>query len=246
MSTETEFQKVEGITILYRLLAGMIGGAGGSLFVFVGVLMGGSLLDQFSGTTPSSSPFTTFLILAVLFLSTLVSNTLGTLLIGFSDRNKYAFPFQGLSQVIVVNIVLFILSIPIYLVAKGLDPLLVAGVAVLHFFFASLTSALIYEVICADRSRILLNIYSVVIGVFCALLILIFLYLYSDSNQLILFFSMPIMVWLSIGFIGALIEYFYHQLFRISGVDFLNVDEGIGKMPETKDLEEDLDDNKEL
>jgi len=245
MQTETEFQKVEGITILYRLLAGMIGGAGGSLFVFVGILMGGSLLDQFSQSAPSTSPFATFLILAVLFLSTLVSNTLGTMLIGFSDRNKYSFPFHGVPQVVVVNIVLFILSIPIYLVAKGLDPLLVAGVAVLHFFFASLTSALIYEVICADRSRILLNIYSVVISVFCALLFLIFLYfVYSGSNQLILFFSMPIIVWLSIGFVGALIEYFYHQLFRISGVDFLNVDEGISTMPNSG-AEEGLE-NKEL
>ncbi|MDD4351417.1 MAG: hypothetical protein PHU71_00335 [Candidatus Gracilibacteria bacterium] len=225
METENTFGKVEGISILYRLLAGMIGGAGGALFIFIGMILGGSLLESFSSDTVNLSPFAIFLILAVLFLSTLVSNSLGTLLIGLSDRAKYSMPFRGLSQVVVVNIILFILSTPIYLIAKGIDPYLMAGVAVLHFFFSSLTSALVYEVICADRSRILLNIYSVVISVFIGLLVMLFFYLVSSgTNQLLLFFSVPIIIWLSIGFVGALIEYFYYQFFRIAGVDFLSIE----------------------
>lgn len=224
MNNDTEFQRIEGITVLYRLLAGMIGGAGGALFIFMGMILGGSVLESFSDAAPKLSPFTTFLIMAVLFLSTLVSNTLGVLLIGLSDRNKYFAPFRGIPQVVVVNIILFILSIPVYLIAKNIDPILMAGVAVLQFFFSSMTSALVYEVLSADQSRVLLNIYSVVIGIFVSLLVMIFFYLTNEGNSpLLLFFGMPIVIWLSIGFIGALIEYFYYQLCRLTGIDFLNV-----------------------
>jgi len=224
MNNDSEFQKMEGITVLYRLLAGMIGGAGGALFIFMGMILGGSVLESFAESAPKLSPFASFLIMAVLFLSNLVSNTLGVLLIGLSDRTKYFTPFRGIPQVVVVNIILFILIIPVYLIAKNIDPMLMAGVAVLHFFFSSMTSALVYEIICADQSRILLNIYSVVIGIFAALLVLVFFYLSNEGNSpLLLFFGMPIVIWLSIGFIGALIEYFYYQLCRLTGIDFLNL-----------------------
>ena len=228
MQKNFEGSRMEGISILYRLIAGMIGGAGGALFILMGMMLGGSLLESFSSNTADISPFATFLILIVLFLSTVVANTLGVLLIGLSDRNKYSIPFKGVPQVIVVNIILFILSIPIYFIAKGIDPYLIAGVAVLQFFFSSLTSALAYDVICTERRRILLNIYSIIIGIFVGLLVLIFFYLMNTgSNTLLIFFSVPIVIWMSIGFVGGLIEYFYHQLFLYQGIDFLALPEGI-------------------
>jgi hypothetical protein len=214
---------MEGINVFYRMLAGAVGGGAGSLIIFLGVLLFGSILSQFMEDSQLSSPIATFLIIIVLFFATLIANSLGAFLIGLTDPDKYTNLSKGLLQILLVNVVIFVFTLPVYFVVKSIDPFLTFYVAAVHFLFSAMTSGLVFNIIAVDREQILVNVYSIVLGVFSGLLLLVLLYM--AAGEMLLFFSMPIIIWFSIGFVGGTVEYFYYQLYRHSGVDFLQTED---------------------
>lgn len=211
--------RVDGISIFYRAIAGAVGGAGGALVIFLGVLLGNTILQSIVTDPTVSNPLATFSILAVLFVATLVSNGLGAFLIGLTDTDKYVYIGRGLIQILVVNVMIFLFTLPVYLVVKSIDPSLMIYVAAVQFIFTAMTSALVFEILASDQAQILLNLYSVIISIFAGLLL--FVVIFYFGQQLVLFFTMPVILWGSIGFIGGIVSYFYYQMYLRSGVDFL-------------------------
>jgi hypothetical protein len=95
--------------------------------------------------------------------------------------------------------------------------------AALQFLFSAMASSLVFNAISVDRTQSLLSIYSVVLGIFIAILILS---LVLSRDVTVAFFMLPTIVWFSIGFFGGAIEYYYYQLYKRSGIDVLQTERG--------------------
>ena len=219
--------RTEGMSVFFRMMAGAVGGAAGTVVLFMGILLGGSIIGSFESLKDAGedaiglSPLAVFFILVVLLFASLAASGVGSFLIGLTDTDKYVRIPQGLMQILIVNVVIFILIIPVYFVVKSYEPVYVLFVAALHFLFSSLSSGIVFEIMATERRQVLLGVYSVIVSIFSGLLLLVVVALISD--EFTLFLSIPVVLWFSIGFVGGLVEFFYYQTYQRSGIDFLSV-----------------------
>ncbi len=230
-------RKYEGVIVFYRMLSGIVGGLAGGLIILIGLILAGSLLNALSDPTAFVSPFAIFMAVSVLFMAGLVGNGLSVFLMSLSDQDKYQNPYRGLLQVAVINIVIFLISIGAYFIARSIDISFMVTVALVQFVSSALASTLVFSAVTVRPSEFVIEIYggfiSMLLGLGIATLV------YFVGNELALFFGLPIIMWFSIGFFGGLTEFFYYQLYRHTGVDVLETgdadyqDEGFDE-PETK------------
>lgn len=212
-------RKYEGVIVFYRMLAGIVGGLAGGLIILIGLILAGSLLNALSDPTAFVSPFAIFMAVSVLFMAGLVGNGLSVFLMSLSDQDKYQNPYAGLLQVAIINIVIFLISIGAYFIARSININFMITVALVQFVSSALASAFVFSAVTVRPSEFVIEIYggfiSLLLGLGLAALV------YFVGNELSLFFGLPIIIWFSIGFFGGLTEFFYYQLYRHTGVDVL-------------------------
>ncbi|OGC81929.1 MAG: hypothetical protein A2V81_03560 [Candidatus Abawacabacteria bacterium RBG_16_42_10] len=231
-------RKYEGVIVFYRMLAGIVGGLAGGLIILIGLILAGSLLNALADPTAFVSPFAIFMAVSVLFMAGLVGNGLSVFLMSLSDQDKYQNPYRGLLQVAVINIVIFLISIGAYFIARSIDISFMITVALVQFVSSALASTFVFSAVTVRPSEFVIEIYggfiSMLLGLGIATLV------YFVGNELALFFGLPIIMWFSIGFFGGLTEFFYYQLYRHTGVDVLETgdadyqDEGFDEPAERK------------
>lgn len=216
--------RVSGASVFLRGIAGGLGGIAGTMILFLFILLSQQILDTTGFDMSALSPVLIFVGAVILFLGSLISNALGNFLIALTDPAKYEHIGKGILQVLLMNIIIFIFVLPAFLVVKVTNQDYIFYIAVLQFLFSALTSALVFNAAAIDRTQSLLNIYSVTLGVFIGILFISLLIVLT--NPMVAFFLLPAVVWFTIGFFGAIIEYYYYQLYKRSGVDFLQTDVG--------------------
>lgn len=216
---------------LLRLLSGIAGGVGGMLIAFVAFFLMTSFIP--SGDETSSLNF--FAIIVMAFLATTSGNTITAVSLTFMDSEKYSRRKTTITQVFLFNLVLFFLTIPLYLIAIPLD--LTVGVATLHFLLSAFVSALIMEVL-AGYEYSLVGIYANSLGIFVTISIALLL-IGNVSQQVLILGAMP-MVWFMLELIGGFVELVYDNFLRSYGVDALNTQTDLGgdTMDEKDDDEE--------
>ena len=219
---------------LLRLLSGIAGGIGGMLIAFVAFFLMTSFIPSGDGT--SSLNF--FAIIVMAFLATTSGNTITAVSLTFMDSEKYSRRKTTISQVFLFNLVLFFLTIPLYLIAIPLD--LTVGVATLHFLLSAFVSALIMEVL-AGYEYSLVGIYANSLGIFVTIVIALLL-LGNVSQQVLILGAMP-MVWFMLELIGGFVELVYDNFLRSYGVDALNTQTDLGGDTMDEKEEDEEDDN---
>ncbi|MBN2306788.1 hypothetical protein JXD20_02285 [Candidatus Peregrinibacteria bacterium] len=226
-----------------RLLSGITGGVVGMLIAFVVYFIVSTFVP--SGDEVSSLSF--FAIIVMAFVATLSANTVTSVMVTFMDHEKYSRRKTTITQVFVFNLVLFFLTIPLYLIAIPLE--LTVGVAALHFLLSAYVSSLIMEVL-AGYEYSLVGIYASSLGIFVSIGIALLL-INSNTSPLVLTLGAMPAVWFLLELIGGLVELIYDNFLRFYGVDALNIKTDLGgdtmveKEGEGEDEDEDADEDNE-
>jgi len=224
-----------------RLLSGITGGVAGMLIAFVVYFIMSSLIP--AGDEVSSLSF--FAIIVMAFAATLSANTITAVMVTFMDNEKYNRRKTIITQVFVFNLILFFLTIPLYLLALPLE--ITIGVAALHFLLSAFISGLIMEVL-AGHEYSLVGVYSNAFGIFVSIAIAMLL-MNSNVSPLVLTLGAMPAVWFILELVGGLVELIYDNFLRVYGVDALNVQTDLGGdtmvEPETEEDDEDEEDDDE-
>lgn len=219
---------------LLRLLSGLTGGIAGTLAIFVVYF----LMLSFIPAGEESSSLSTFTIIIMAFVGTLIANTITALMLTFMDSQKYSRRKTIITHVFIFNLVLFFFTILLYLIAIPLD--IVIGVVALHFLLSAFVSALIMEIL-AGYEYSILGIYGVSFGIFLSIG-LAFVALATNSSQLFITLGAMPIVWLILMVVNSFAELIYDNIVHFYGVDALNVKTDLGGDTE---VELDNEDEKE-
>lgn len=203
-----------------RLLSGIVGGAAGTLALFVVYFIMMNLTPQ----TGEISSLSVFVIIIMTFIGTLTANTITGVMLTFLDMEKYSRRKTIIMHIFLFNLILFFLTIPLYLLGVMLD--VAIGIAAVHFLLSAFISALVMEVI-AGYEYSLLGIYSTALGMFVSLGLALIMLATGAKAILIIFIAMP-GVWFVFQLIGGLTELIYDNFVRLYGIDALNAHTDLG------------------
>jgi len=226
-------------TFMLRLFSGLVGGAAGTLALFIVYFLLSYAVPQGEAEGPSS--LTMFVVIIMTFVGTLVANTVTGVMVTFMDNAKYARRKTTIMHIFLFNLILFFLTIPLYMIGSVLD--ISNGVAAIHFLLSAFITALIMEVI-AGAEYSLLGIYSTALGMFVSIAIALGMMASGVRPISIMFAAMP-GVWLILQTVSGLTELIYDNFVKLYGVDFLNVQTDLGGDKEIESAEEDEEDEED-
>jgi hypothetical protein len=209
-------------TFMLRLFSGVVGGAAGTLALFIIYFIMSYAVPQ--GDTEGPSSLTVFVVIIMTFVGTLVANTITGVMVTFMDNTKYFRRKTTIIHIFIFNFILFFLTIPLYMIGSALD--IANGVAAIHFLLSAFITALIMEVI-AGYEYSLLGIYSTALGMFVSIAIALAMMAAGVRPITIMFAAMP-GVWLILQTVGGFAELIYDNFVKLYGVDFLNVQTDLG------------------
>lgn len=198
------------LTFAFRIAAAFAGGVGGTLSFFIAFFLAGTLIPP-----NKENPLSLFIVLSMAFIGTLVTNILSTIFLSYADPEKFKkHALIGL-QVFIANIVLFVFSVPLYLIAAQVNMNLALPASV-HLLISTQISALILEIFSASR-HILVRIYGIALGSLIAFgIVLLFFAIKQES--IVIFIIMPLF-WTVIELCGGIIELIYNIFYRTYGID---------------------------
>jgi len=220
---------------LLRLLSGLVGGITGTLAAFVVYFVMISFVPDGEGATSLS----VFVVILMSFVATLLANTVTAVMVTFMDNEKYNRRKTIITHVFIFNLILFFLTIPLYILGISLD--IVIGVAALHFVLSAFVSSLIMEIL-AGREYSLLGVYSSSLGIFITIGLALVVLVLNPSDLLVTFAAMPI-TWFVLELVGGLTELVYDNFLKVYGVDALNVETDLGGDEEIEEKEDDGEDD---
>lgn len=220
-----------------RLLSGIIGGAAGTLALFVVYFIMQNLLPA----TEDVSSLSIFVIIIMTFVGTLTANTVVGVMITFMDNEKYSRRKTMIMHIFLFNLILFFLTIPLYLLGTALE--ITNGIAAVHFLLSAFITSLIMEVL-AGYEYSLLGIYSTALGIFVSIGIALAMMAGNVKPIAIMFAAMP-GVWFIMQVISGIVELIYDNFVRLYGIEAFNIKTDLGGdtevEPEEKEEDEDED-----
>ena len=235
---------VSFFTLVLKTMAGFAGGVAGTLVLLLIFLSASSILQPVLGSAAVAadaasgepSPLFMVVLMAMIFATSMVSSLLATLLLCYTERDRYTRVATTLTQVFVVNIVIFIFVLPIYLTTSTTRLELTAVAAILQIVLSATASAMILELV-HDYRYSLLAVYTTVLGVLVASGINFFFYYATGNATMTLFAALPV-TWSLIGFSQAALSMIYYWYYQTWGSDFLanttsfGVDYGVPEVEE--------------
>jgi hypothetical protein len=225
----TEKRPLTFTIFMLRLLSGITGGAAGMLVAFIVYFLMILFVPAGEGVTSLSI----FTVMIMAFVGTLMANTITAVMLTIMDAQKYSRRKTTITHVFIFNLVLFFLSVPVYLLASALN--IVTAVVALHFLLSAFVSALIMEVL-AGYEFSLLGIYGASLGIFVSIVIA-FIALATSSSQLSITLGAMPMVWMIMMIVSGFAELVYDNFLAYYGVDALNVKTDLGGDTETEPKE---------
>lgn len=224
------------LTLVLKTFAGFGGGIAGMLILLL-IFLGASTIlqpafnpefaEELGGFT--KNPLFIFVFMAMIFLTSLGANLVGSLFFTFVEHEKYSRASTILYQIFLVNLVIFIITAPIYILldSRGLMDM-TAFLAGFHVLLSALASMMILEII-GNLRYALVGVYGVIFSILISTALILVIYEVSQHNPtVVLFATLPIM-WTAMGFITVLVEMFYRWVWTIYGTDFLMSKTEFGK-----------------
>ncbi|KKU80480.1 MAG: hypothetical protein UY05_C0006G0014 [Candidatus Peregrinibacteria bacterium GW2011_GWA2_47_7] len=234
------------LTLVLKTCAGLGGGIVGTLVLLVIFLLGASIIQPtLSGVAQEEiHPLFIFVFVAMIFLASLGSNVVGSLLFAFVQHEKYTRVTSALYQIFIVNIVIVAIMAPIYLVVIGLGLEITAFVAGIQVIISALTSVMVLEII-GNLRYALVGVYSVLFSILFSTGVIFIFYQFTGRDLVLLLFITLPTIWMFLGFISSIVEMLYTWMYRLYGVDFLASTTDFGKdygevEPEDLPLPEDV------
>lgn len=223
------------LTLVLKTFAGLGGGITGMLILLI-IYLGASTILQsvfnpggLAAEEASKNPLFIFVFMAMIFLTSLGANLLGSLFFTFVEHEKYSRTATALYQIFFVNLVIFAILAPLYLLldTRGFNDL-TGFLAGFHVILSALASAMILEII-GNLRYALVGIYGVIFSVLISTGIVTLLYEFSGRNPTFVLFAALPLIWTTLGFVTILVEMFYRWLWTLYGKDFLASEASFGK-----------------
>lgn len=215
------------LTLVLKTFAGLGGGIAGTLVLLV-IFLGASSILQ-SAWNPevaadgAKNPLFIFIFMAMIFLTSMIANFIGSLLFTFVEHEKYNRTSTAMYQIFFVNVVIFVITAPVYIFLDARGLLDMTGfLAGFHVVLSTVASAMILEII-GDLKYALVGVYGVIFSVLISTGLLLTVYqLAPETNRttVLLFASLPAL-WAVLGFVSVIVEMLYRWLYTIYGRDFL-------------------------
>ena len=200
-----------GSTFFLRFLGGIIGGVSGTIIMLMIYFLSFAALPA---QEESAASITKFILIAMVLLSTITTNMVSSQIITISDRDKYQDSRATLINIFVLNLVLFIFTIPLYIFIDGEN---LQFIAAFHLLISAQMSALIMEVF-AGYQYPLVGAYGVAFGGITAFSIVSLILASSAGtgsgiSTIILFFAMPL-VWGLLELFQCLCEVVFAKIYE--------------------------------
>jgi hypothetical protein len=239
-------RKLSFLTLVLKTFAGFAGGAAGALIMMLIFLSTSSILQPILGgtygtdnATGESSPLFIVVLMAMIFATSIVSSLVSTLLLAYTERDRYTRIATMMSQIFIINLVIFAFVLPIYLTTSTTRLELTAFAAFTQVLLSSTASALILELL-HDYRYSLLAVYTTILGILVSAGINFFLYYAAGNATIMLFAALPV-IWATIGFSQASLTMVYYWIYETWGSDFLASSATFGAdygVPDTTEEEE--------
>lgn len=203
-------------TFLFRLFASIGGSITGTLILSAVFFLS---LSAFGEQT--SETLSLYVILAIILVGTLTTNVLTPFLISITDKERYKKPFTILTQAFILNLVLFIVSVPLYSLLHVAKPEIISYIAAFHFLITAQVSAFMLELF-SEQRFVLSGLYGVAVGSLISFTIIMLMY-GTNRETLIMFIIAPLL-WISIECFRSLVEIMYYFYYRLFGVEALDTE----------------------
>jgi len=229
MEQENQPPQFTFLSLITRTLSGLGGGILGSVVLLVIYILSVSVvapvlnpvnLSSATNEIPEISPLFVFILMGMVFASTLAANLISPFLISLSQGDRYKRVTTSLFQIFIVNIVVFVILAPIYLFSQGLGFEFMSYAAGLQIAFSVLASALVFEII-ANMKYALLGVYSTIFAVLAAIAVNIMVYTMLGNATILLFIALPLL-WGGVGFMFGIVGLIYQWIVRTWGTDYLS------------------------
>ncbi|MFA6991766.1 MAG: hypothetical protein WC269_00575 [Candidatus Gracilibacteria bacterium] len=209
-------------TFLLKVLAGGIGGSLGALILLVIFMLAATVLTPISGGQELEyvSPIFIFVLMVMVFVASTASNLLSVFLLSLTEKDKYTRTRSAIYQVFIVSIIIFLMMVPLYLLAANLDVKIAAYIVALHIILTAQLSAIILEIV-SDYKYSLVGIYGVIFSIIVSAFLMTIVYGVIDYTALVFFLALPI-VWGSIAIFQSIFTMLYGWIARLYDKDFLS------------------------
>lgn len=224
-ATQEEYgpRQVSLFTLFAKTFLGLCGGIFGSLILLIIFLASSSILgpvlNPANATTDQVNPIFIVILMAMIFVTSLLSSMLTPWLLSYTERLRYPRMTTAIYQIFILNLIIFAFTAPIYLSTSTTSLEFTAYAAGMQILLVCLSSALIMEIL-NDEKYPLLSVYTSVIGVLVATAVNLFLFQLFKNTTVLLFAALPI-TWASIGFFQGTLAMIYYWYYLNWGNDFL-------------------------
>lgn len=221
--------KIPLSSLIFRTLAGIIGGGFGSIVILIGVLLSGSLVQPFIGEAGEDivHPLFIFFVIALAFLSILVADLITVTFLTYLNREKYQRLFSSLVQVFTMNIVIAIFTFPLYLMVSAQSLENIAYIVGIQVLLSIISSVITMETL-AKSKHIILTMYTAIVAVITAVIFALAMGVSVQTSSTLVFFIVPI-TWGAFAFWSATGEMIYQWTYSVYGEDFLSNETSYGE-----------------
>ncbi|MBI5152702.1 hypothetical protein HZA39_04150 [Candidatus Peregrinibacteria bacterium] len=210
-----------------RLIAGVIAGITGALILLVSYLVMATYIEPIINPATSLSgettvhPMFTFLFMVIIFIAILATNLIGSFLMGIFVKERYTRLSESISKILFLNLMIFVLMIPLYLVVANIDVRYLFYAVILQIFLSSQASILTLEIV-SNPVHAIIGVYSTTIGILLSGGILFLINKFSLTSMGLFFGVFPA-VWIFMSLSHGLLSLFYGMMVEASGKDFLAI-----------------------
>jgi len=218
------------LSLITRTISGLGGGIAGTIILLIIYMLSSSILRPVLTQAEEGvdvTPLFTVVIMVMVFVSLLAANIFAPLFISFTQGDRYKRTATALFQIFIINIVVFVMLVPVYLFSAGSGLEFMSFVAGLQMSLAVIGSAMVFEVI-SNYKYVLLGIYSIIFAVLAAVVFSGILYQATGSALVLLFLALPLL-WGGIGFIFGIVGMIYSWIVSTWGVDYLAANQEYSK-----------------
>ncbi|PIQ77588.1 hypothetical protein COV82_03740 [Candidatus Peregrinibacteria bacterium CG11_big_fil_rev_8_21_14_0_20_46_8] len=223
------------LQLVLNTFAGLGGGVAGTIVLFLVFLGASTALKPVAEPGVASgidsvaqNPLFIFIVIATVFLASLISNIVGSLLFSFVRHDKYNRSATIMYQIFFINLCIFALLTPIYLVLDAQHLItLVGATALLHVAVSAFASLIILEIV-GNTKYSLVGVYNVVFGLLIALTLITFFFQFTRGTQTILLFITLPAIWTAMGAMNVIGDMLYRWFYSVWGTDVLSVATDLG------------------
>lgn len=212
---------------LLKILAAMTGGIAGTLILLLVFVLSSSILTQVLNPQAEEyvSPIFVFVTMVMIFLASTIGDIFSTLLLSFTESEKYTRRSSSIYQIFIVHVIIFILMVPVYFITASLN-ITVYAIA-LHIVISAQVSALILEII-SNYKYALIGLYGITFSILISAGVMFGMAKFIASPTILLFAILPV-VWGSIAFTESVVTMIYGWIVEIYDKDFLSTQTLYGK-----------------